>query len=296
MAQKNTILLTGGNGFLGSNLLRRLVARGFNVLATVRVSSDLSRIADIKDKVRLVYIERTDFADLFRKEKIDAVVHCATNYGRKVTSPLSILEANLLLPLRLLQIGSENGLRCFVNTDTILDKGISHYSLSKAQFKEWLKLYSDRMTCVNVAFEHFYGPGDDNSKFSTWIIQSLLKGASEIDLTLGEQRRDFIYIDDTAEALLSVISHDMLREKGFVSYEVGTGSTVSIREFVALIKTLTGNSVTRLNFGALSYREKEVMESSPDLAAIKALGWEAKMPLKDGLAMTIKLEKERLHR
>ncbi|MHB0997488.1 MAG: NAD-dependent epimerase/dehydratase family protein, partial [Elusimicrobiales bacterium] len=171
MSDRKKILLTGGNGFLGSNLLRKLVALDFQVLITVRDSSDLSRIEDLKGRVRLLPLERTDFSEIFRAEKIGAVVHCATDYGRKQTSPLSILEANLLLPLRLLQLGSENGLPCFINTDTILDKGVSHYSLSKAQFKDWLKLYSDKMACVNVALEHFYGPYDDESKFSAWVIQ-----------------------------------------------------------------------------------------------------------------------------
>ena len=294
MAEKKTILLTGGNGFLGSSLFRKLLLQGHNILLTVRGTSDLSRIADIKDQARLLYIEKTDFAELFRREKIDAVVHCATNYGRQVSSPLSILEANLLLPLRLLQLGAENGLRCFINTDTILDKGISHYSLSKAQFKDWLKLYSDRMACVNVAFEHFYGPGDDATKFATWIIQSLIKGVPSIDLTAGAQQRDFIYIDDTAEALMTVVSRDINSEKGFRSYEVGTGQNVSIREFVARIKELTGNTGTILNFGALPYRKNEVMSSKADLTLIKALGWAPRVSLGEGLAKTIELEKRRL--
>jgi len=294
MAEKKTILLTGGNGFLGSSLFRKLLSQGHKILLTVRGTSDLSRIADIKDQARLLYIEKTDFAELFRSEKIDAVVHCATNYGRKVTSPLSILEANLLLPLRLLQLGAENGLPCFINTDTILDKRISYYSLSKAQFREWLKLYSDRMACVNAALEHFYGPGDDDSKFTSWAVHSLLKGVPRLDLTPGGQKRDFIYIDDTADALLSVIGHTPNSSKGYFPYEIGTGKAVSLRELVTLIKELSGNSATELNFGAMPYRENEVMEYKADLSSIAALGWTPKVSLREGLRLTIEQEKRRL--
>jgi len=293
MAKKRTILLTGGNGFLGSSLLRKLVARDFSVLMTARATSDLSRIADLKDKVRLLYIEKTDFSEVFRANKIDAVVHCATNYGRKGESPLSVLEANLLLPLKLLQLGSEYGLSCFINTDTVLDKGISPYALSKAQFKEWLKFYSARMNCSNVALEHFYGPGDDSSKFSTWVIQALVKGVEKLDLTPGEQRRDFIYIDDAVEAMLTVVERDLRPGNGYFSYEVGTGHVVPIKDFVALAKDLSGNISTALNFGALPYRDKEVMESITDRAAILALGWSPKVPLKEGLSKTIEFEKRR---
>lgn len=293
MPDRKKILLTGGNGFLGSNLLRKLVALDFQVLITVRASSDLSRIEDLKGRVRLLPLEKTDFAELFRGEKVGAVVHCATDYGRKQTSPLSILEANLLLPLRLLQLGSENGLPCFINTDTILDKGVSHYSLSKAQFKDWLKLYSDKMACVNVALEHFYGPYDDESKFAAWVTHALIRGVPRLDLTPGGQRRDFVYIDDTVEALSAIILHEMTAAKKYVSYEVGSGQPVSIREFVETIKRLAGNDCTQLNFGALPYREKEVMESKADLALVKSLGWLPKVSLAEGLERTITLEKRR---
>jgi nucleoside-diphosphate-sugar epimerase len=293
MAGNKTILLTGGNGFLGSNLLRRLLARGFHVLMTVRASSNLGRIEDLKDKVTLLPLEGTDLAGVFRTNKIDAVVHCATNYGRKVTSPLSILESNLMLPLRLLQLGAEHGVPCFVNTDTILDKRVSYYSLSKAQFREWLNLYSDRMACVNAALEHFYGPGDDDTKFTAWVTHSLINGVPKLDLTKGEQKRDFVYIDDAAEALMAVIEHIPPVGKGYFSYEVGSGKAVSIRELVTLIKRLSGNTATALNFGALPYRENEVMEYKVDLSSVAALGWAPKVALEEGLARTIELEKRR---
>ncbi|MHB0995552.1 MAG: NAD-dependent epimerase/dehydratase family protein, partial [Elusimicrobiales bacterium] len=124
-------------------------------------------------------------------------------------------------------------------------------------------------------------------------IQSLIRGVPGMDLTPGGQRRDFVYIDDTVEALSAIISHEMRSAKKYVSYEVGSGQPVSIREFVETIKRLTGNDSTRLNFGALPYRENEVMESKADLALVKSLGWLPKVPLAEGLERTIALEKRR---
>jgi CDP-paratose synthetase len=209
-------------------------------------------------------------------------------------SLISILEANLMLPLKLLETGRSNGLKCFVNTDTILDKRVNFYSLSKSQFKDWLKLYSEKMTCINVSLEHFYGPNDDESKFVTWAIHSLIYREAQMDLTLGFQKRDFIYIDDVCDAFVAIIKNAMLRDVGFQSYEVGTGDPVSIRDFVSLIKTMTGNAETKLNFGSIPYRENEVMEYKTDLAEIKLLGWYPKISLKDGLSMTIEFESRRI--
>jgi predicted glycosyltransferase involved in capsule biosynthesis len=69
------------------------------------------------------------------------------------------------MPLQLLELGKKTRVNCFINTDTILDKRVSYYSLSKNQFREWLELYAKEMICLNVALEHFYGPYDDNTKF-----------------------------------------------------------------------------------------------------------------------------------
>ncbi len=290
MLKQKTILLTGGTGFLGSNLLRQLVGN-YKVILATRTSSNAWRINSFLDKVCLVDINKTSLEGVFNKEKIDIIIHCATNYGRKESDPLAILEANLILPLKLLQLGSRSEVSCFINTDTVLDKRVNYYSLSKSQFKEWLKAYSDQMACVNVALEHFYGPNDNESKFVTFIIRSILNKVEKIDLTEGKQKRDFIFIDDVVDAFMRIITHGATLSKGYFNYEIGTDCNVSIRKFVTLAKELAGNKETILNFNVLPYRENEVMESAVDITEIKKLGWQSKFSLEKGLKETIKHER-----
>lgn len=290
MKTKRTILLTGATGFLGSNLLRKFLSEGFNVVILARETSDFSRIKDCLDKIRVLFVESCDYERIFKDFRFDAITHCATNYGRKMESPLSIIETNLILPLKLLQAGMTNGLKCFINTDTILDKRVNYYSLSKSQFKDWLKLYSDRLMCVNVSLEHFYGPNDDDSKFTTWVIQSLIKDVPQLDLTLGYQKRDFIYVDDVSSAFAAILQSAILKGGGFQSYEVGAGNPVSIRDFIGVIKKITKNTKTKLNFGAIPYRENEVMEYKTDITGIRSLGWYPRVSLKEGLSRTIEFE------
>jgi nucleoside-diphosphate-sugar epimerase len=294
MIESKTIVLTGGTGFLGSNLLKSFLAANYNILLLKRTTSDVWRIRDVIDSIHCYDIDAIRLEEVFSQRKIDSIVHCATDYGRKAVDQISLLEANLILPLKLLQLGSTHNVSSFINTDTILDKRVSHYSLSKSQFKDWLKAYSAGMTCVNVALEHFYGPYDDESKFVTYIIQSILKRVDRIDLTKGEQKRDFIFIDDVVDAFMRISSHCPELGKGYFHYEIGSTRTIEIREFVEMVKRQANNTKTLLNFGALPYRENEVMESHVDIGAIQRLGWRPSVALEDGLRTTIALERGRL--
>lgn len=291
MADDRTVLLTGGTGFLGSSLLRSLIRERIKVIVLARPSSNMARIDSLLERIKVCLVDATSLGALFRENQVDLIIHCATNYGRREVDPIELLEANLMLPLKLLQLGRANNVSCFINTDTILDKRVSHYSLSKSQMKDWLKMYAGDIACVNIALEHFYGPRDDETKFATHIIHSLLRNVDAIDLTTGGQKRDFIFIDDVVGAFMEIIMHCARLRKGYCHYEIGTGRTVAIREFVSLAKVLSGNTRTALNFGALPYREHEVMESTVDLSEIQKLGWRPKYSLDEGLRRTIAMER-----
>ena len=294
MTDKRTILLTGGTGFLGSNLLQKLVLENFNIILLKRSTSNTTQINNVLDKVIMYDIDKIGMDRVFQNNHVDIIIHCATNYGRKDIDPIELLEANIILPLRLLQFGNEGGAFCFINTDTILDKRINYYSLSKSQFKEWLKVYSNNMACINISLEHFYGPYDDKTKFVTYIIHKILNNVDDINLTKGKQKRDFIYIDDVTSAFLKIINHSNSLGKGFYNYEIGTTHATAIRDIVVLIKRLAKNSHTYLNFGTLPYRKNEVMEYRVDISETLKLGWKAEFSLEEGLKKTIDLEKERL--
>lgn len=289
-----TILLTGGTGFLGSNLLARLASTGCRIILLKRTTSQTVRIAALIDGLAVYDIDVVPLERVFSENSIDMIIHCATDYGRKARVPLDLLDANLFLPLKLLELGVENGVSCFINTDSILDKNINYYSLSKSQFKDWLKLYSREMICISVALEHFYGPFDDESKFVTFIVRSILRNVERIPLTAGEQKRDFIYIDDVVDAFEKILQHCSTFSNGYYEFQVGSCTTLSIRDFVCLVKNISGNKATVLDFGALPYREHEVMESRSDTSAVSALGWMPKTSLESGLKQTIERERGRI--
>jgi len=294
MSTPATVLVTGGTGFLGSNLVRRLAGTAHPLVVVKRSSSKLARLAGLESRIRCYDVDRVPMRAIFDEHPIGVIVHCATNYGRRTEPPTDIIEANLLLPLSLLQLGERHGSSVFINSDTILDKRVNHYSLSKHQFLEWLPVFSERLVCANVALEHFYGPYDDPSKFVSHVVQRLLTDDPVLSLTPGGQRRDFVFIDDVVEAFLTILEFSLGATPGLYRYEVGTGASITIADFVRLAKTLSANERTRLDFGALPYREREVMESHADVRSLLALGWQPRVALRDGLCRTITLEREHL--
>jgi nucleoside-diphosphate-sugar epimerase len=139
--------------------------------------------------------------------------------------------------------------------------------------------------------EHFFGPGDDPSKFVTAVIQALLRKVPSIDFTPGYQKRDFIFIDDVSAAFKVIFDNMPSFEKRLYRFEVGTGRPVEIRKFVHLAKRLTGNTTTILNFGAIPYRSNEAMCSKVNIKGLKDLGWSPGFSLEAGLKKTIEHER-----
>lgn len=288
---KKTIFITGGTGYLGSHLMRKLLKQGYRVYCLRRAKSKLDRVRDIADEVAWVDLETADFNAFFATHPIQYILHCATDYGRKQVDPCGTIEANLILPLKLLHAAAVNGVAAFINTDTILDKGVSNYSMSKKQFADWLESYSDRIVGINVALEHFYGPGDDPSKFVTFIVQSLLSDVERIQLTEGRQKRDFIYIDDVIRAFELLLEKAPSLEYRYYRFEVGSAQPVEIRKFVALAQEFSGNQRTQLDFGAIPYRKNEVMASDVNISGLIAMGWTPEVSLEDGIKRMIEMEK-----
>jgi CDP-paratose synthetase len=285
-----TILLTGATGFLGSNILKKILELDeYKVVILKRSFSDVFRISEIINRVKYYDIDLVPLENAFKDNEIEVVLHTATQYGRKKNSTrvFDMVESNLILPLKLLDLSKKYNAATFINTDTILDKRVSMYSLSKKQFRDWLYHYSSDMLCINVSIEHFYGSEDNESKFVSYIINSLIKKEEFIDLTHGEQKRDFVYIQDVVDAFLIIIAKNKAKY-GLYDYEIGSGTNIRIKDFVLKVAYILKNNITQLNFGAISYRENEVMESKVDLNNIKALGWRPKVTLEEGLRRTIR--------
>jgi CDP-paratose synthetase len=281
------VFITGVTGFLGSHLARALVRDGWEVHGLKRSTSDLSRLRDVAGRVTFHDVDRRPAPELFAAARPDAVVHLATVYGRGKETAAQVAAVNTVFPLTLLEEAIGRGARTFLHTDTCYTPDYKHlqaYTMSKRHFAEWGQtLCPAAMRFVNLRLFHPYGPGDDPAKFVPYIIRTCLNPtAVEVPLTAGEQRKDFIHVDDFLGAVRTILGKAEDLPGGYHTVECGTGRAVSIREFVETIHRLTGSRAV-LRFGALPYRENEIMVSQADTASLRTLGWRPSVSLEEGI-------------
>jgi nucleoside-diphosphate-sugar epimerase len=290
------ILLTGSTGFLGSRILATLLEKGNEVVIVKRSFSNTGKIAKYlpHEKLHIFDIDCNDPRDLFEKYSIKTIIHTATEYGRGEAPVFKILEANLILPIRLAELGIDYGVKCFINTDSFFNKGNSsysnllNYSLSKKSLLVWLNQLSKKLKIINVVLEHIYGPDDDGLKFVESVIQKIaVEKAPKISLTHGHQKRDFVYIDDVVDAYVKLIEYADSHDFVFKTFEVGTGNSYQIRDLVKIIKDVS-NSPTELGFGDIEYRSDEIMDSKADISQLCELNWMPTTSLKDGIVKILK--------
>ncbi len=285
------ILLTGASGYLGSHLAHAFLNSGHEVAILKRSTSCMNRIADITNQIITFDVDidtvRAPFENLGH---IDAIVHTATCYGRNNENPVDIFKTNTLFPLELLEAAAFFKTKTFFNTDTVLHEHLNAYALSKKQFRLWGKNYADsgKIKFVNIRLEHFFGPGDDSSKFTTWVIQQCLANVPSIPLTMGEQKRDFIYIDDVVSAYLLLLEK-IDTENEWLDIRLNTGHPLTIKEFVKAVHEAT-HSTSKLDFGALPYRKNEIRQSTKNPYFIEESGWRIKWDLASGLRESIRKE------
>lgn len=289
------ILLTGASGFLGSALARRLHAAGHALVLPLRPSSSITRLAGIDVDI-VQCASDAEASALVQRVRPEAIVHTACSYGRHGESVLKLVDANVRFGLALLQGLVESGGKAapcnFVNTGTALPSNASLYALAKHQFAQWggalATTRPDRLRFVNVQLQHMYGPGDAPSKFTTHVVHTCHSNALELPLTAGEQRRDFIYLDDVLDAYETLLPRADSLEPA-CDLPLGSGEAPTIRMFVETVHRLCRSS-TRLQFGAIPYRPGEAMECRADLGPMARLGWAPRWTLAAGLAKTLELE------
>ena len=291
--KKKTILLTGATGFLGSYLLESFIALNFNVIILKRSTSSTIRINHLLNNIIHYNVDLlSSLDDVFVQNKIDIIVHTACSYGRSNESLKEIINTNLIFGINLMELGIKFKVQTFINTASLLPRNVNSYSLSKAQLTDWLKINSSKIQVINLKIEHMYGPKDDNKKFLPWLINEMLSGTENINLTSGIQKRDFIYVDDVVAAY-NLIINNCEKLGNWDEFDIGTNSYVNVKDFVIQIAKNLENShnikiIPRLNFGIINYRDGDIMIPQLDNTKLLNLGWVPKTSLKEGIKKTLK--------
>ena len=127
-----------------------------------------------------------------------------------------------------------------------------------------------------------YGENDSMKKFIPFIINEIKNNVPYIDLTEGDQKRDFIFVDDVVNAF-EIVMNSCHRLPNYENFDVGTGKVTAIKDLIILIKSKL-NSQTELRFGKINYRKNEIMFSKASNEKLVKLGWEIHYDLEKGIS------------
>jgi CDP-paratose synthetase len=288
------IILTGATGFLGTHLLSDLLHRNHQVLIAKRASTNMSSLSHRFGKLEAWNVEGDELENMFRLHpNIDVIVHAATDYGRDDSTPTSTFWANEVFPIKLLELAMKYKTALFINIDTFFNTNkavydhLGAYALSKRHFQEWGLHCANagKVGFTNLRLFHLYGPGDGLEKFVPAMTRRCLAGET-INLSSGEQKRDFIHVNDVVSAIAAVLKAELVRGSNYHHYDIGTGKSITIKEFMETLQRVC-SSGAKLNFGALPTRKAEFQDSCANINELNMLGWRPKVGLQKGIESVI---------
>ncbi len=301
-------IVTGGAGFIGANLVTRLVDDGVSVLVIDDLSSGtLARLSQARASGRLTFhqldVRNPALRDVVRDAVPDVVFHLAAQIDvrRSVTDPVfdaevnvaglvNVLDAARLAEVERVVFASSGGARFGAvepvpTPETASPEPESPYGVAKLIADEYLAYYrrAHGLDYLSLGFSNVYGPGQDplgEAGVVAIFIDAMLAGRTPTIYGDGSQTRDFVFVEDVTDALVRGA-----RIGGGRYLNIGTGVETSILALYRMLQTATGASGEPV-FAAP--RPGEQARSCLEAAeAARHLGWEAWTPIEEGLARTV---------
>ncbi|MBC7417822.1 MAG: NAD(P)-dependent oxidoreductase [Pedobacter sp.] len=294
---KNVALVTGGTGFTGSYLIRRLVADGWLVHAIVRPESNLKALETCSDQIKLHTHDGStlNMISILNSTKPNVVFHLAAiTFSQHTPDNLKfLLDGNILFSTQLAEAMAENGVDSIVNTGTFWQHFENKeyepsclYAATKQAFETILQYYiaAKGFKAITLKLFDSYGPNDFRPKLFNLLKEA---GISKklLPMSPGEQLIDLVYIDDVIDAFI-IAANRLLQGKvyGQEHYAVSSGKPVKLKSLVHLYESVA-NTPIFIEWGGRPYREREVM--LPWSLGVPLPGWKPKISLLDGIKATL---------
>jgi UDP-glucose 4-epimerase len=314
------IVVTGGAGFIGSNLVDTLLGEGHAVTVVDNLSTGkFDNLMGVKDAAKenrfsFLHMDIRDDALVaaFKGKEQEAVIHLAAQPDVRVSvkDPVMDADVNVLGTINVLQLAAESGVKRFINTSSggcvygepeaiPVAEGAprrpdSPYGVSKLVAEEYTRYYERArgLSCCTLALANVYGPRQNafgEAGVVAIFIGKILAGEECVIFGDGEQTRDFVFVDDVVDAYRAALSRG-----GGEFLNIGTGMQTSVNELYRGIAEIMDWEAAAAYAQA---RDGELDHIALDAGkAGEVLGWKPRTSLQDGLSRTVGWYRENLRR
>lgn len=296
------VLVTGATGFTGSWIVRCLLAQGDQVATVRRPGSDVHLIQDVLSQTCEIVTELTDpeaWLPAVQAFAPDTFVHTAwSGVTSEKRNDVAQVTDNLQREAAVLQVAAQAGCSTYIAFGSQAEYAVVNHRMDETVETSPATLYGvaklaayhltriattrSRMRLVWLRLFSAYGPGDKPDRMLPTLIRQLLAQQSPA-LTACEQRWDYVYVKDVADAVVA-LAHSPAAEGIF---NLGSGRIDLLRTVVERVRDLIDKSLP-LSIGALPYRPDQTMHLEADPSRLMhATGWSPRTTLEQGLAETV---------
>lgn len=313
------VLITGGAGFVGSNLTERLLELGAEVVCLDNLSTGKrSNLVDVEKSSQFTFVEgdansREVLLSLFEKWKFDYVFHYAATVGviRTVENPLAVL-GDIDGIKSVMELSQKYGVKkvMYASSSEVYGEPLElperedarlnaelPYATVKLMGEHYLRAYFEKFglkTC-SLRFFNVYGPKQDATALGFVAGVFMRQALSGQNITIfgeGNQTRDFVYIADNIEASIRALLSDSTNGKVM---NIGRGTPVTIRELGEKVIEMFGNGTVQLEFQPLR-KSGEIVHRTPSLEKMKEyIDFVPPTTLDEGLKKTFDWYKQNLN-
>lgn len=313
--EKKKVLVTGGAGFVGTNLILKLLEKGVKVRATLH-----KKPPQIKNSnVEFIKVDLTKPADCKKAvEGQDLVFMCAANTSGAAViekTPLAHVTPNVIMNALMLEAAHKAGVKkfLFISSNTVYpltdypveEDDVNHTLYDKYFPVGWMKLFTEKMcemyatyiknpmTTIIVRPGNIYGPFDDFEWESSHVIPALIRKVVERHNPLevwgtGYDIKDFIYVEDLVEGL--ILAMEKINQSDQIN--IGGGKPITVRQILKAILKADNFKNPKIIFNSSKPTMIPIRLINIDKAK-KILGFTPKTSLQEGIAKTIQWYKKR---
>jgi nucleoside-diphosphate-sugar epimerase len=305
--QVENVFITGSTGFIGSQLTKFLLKRGYRVNILLREDSN---IENIKDIFKLLVVHKGDLSNTERLKKIitkanPSYIFHLSSYGNSSSQKdlKKMVTVNIMGLINLLEASKKIKYKSFIISGSSSEYGFKKTPMKESDFLDPNSYYSSTKGSATLLAQSFarendkpvrilrlfsaYGPFENKERLIPTVIRKALRNEN-ISITAGVVKRDFVYIDDVLDAFYKTMNSKL--ENGEI-INVGTGKDSDNKEVAKIVRELLKKRI-KIKVGSYPKRSWDTSYWVADTKKTKKLiKWSASVSLREGLLKTIEWNK-----